>query len=98
MQYTATSYAEPLVRVFDDALAAESGRRVTHVDESRYLVGRWSSASRSPMWSVRACTPGPSVRMDRLGESAPRVQNGSIHRYLMFSFVALVVVLLVVAL
>ena len=40
MQYTATSYAEPLVRVFDDALQPRRDVQVTHADESRYLVSR----------------------------------------------------------
>ena len=40
MQYTATSYAEPLVRVFDDALQPRRDLQVTHADESRYLVSR----------------------------------------------------------
>ena len=40
MQYTATSYAEPLVRVFDDALQPERDLEVTHLDESQYLVGQ----------------------------------------------------------
>jgi len=36
--------------------------------------------------------------LDRLGALARRVQNGSVHRYLTFSFVALVVVLIAVTL
>ena len=40
MQYTATSYAEPLVRVFDDALRPRRDLQVSHADESRYLVSR----------------------------------------------------------
>ena len=47
MQYTATSYAEPLVRVFDDALRPARDLEVTHGEESRYLIERVSSASRS---------------------------------------------------
>ena len=38
MQYTATSYAEPLLRVFDDALQPSSDLEVTHAQESRYHV------------------------------------------------------------
>jgi hypothetical protein len=36
--------------------------------------------------------------MDRLGVLARRLQNGSIHRYLGYSFVALLAVLIVVSL
>ncbi len=38
MQYTATSYAEPLQRVFDDILRPDTDVAVTHVAESRYLI------------------------------------------------------------
>ena len=38
MEYTATSFAEPLQRVFDDVLQAEQDVDVTHAEESSYLV------------------------------------------------------------
>lgn len=38
MQYTATSFAEPLQRVFDDVLRPDTDIDVTHYAESRYLV------------------------------------------------------------
>ena len=38
MEYTATSFAEPLQRVFDDVLQPEQDVDVTHQAESRYLV------------------------------------------------------------
>ena len=38
MEYTATSFAEPLVRVFDNVLAPETDLDVTPVKESEYLV------------------------------------------------------------
>ena len=38
MEYTATSFAEPLQRVFDDVVRAEQDVDVSHHDESRYLV------------------------------------------------------------
>jgi hydrogenase-4 component B len=40
MQYTATSFAEPLRRVFDNVLRPDVDVEVTHFDESRYLVER----------------------------------------------------------
>ncbi|HET6739175.1 MAG TPA: proton-conducting transporter membrane subunit, partial [Kribbella sp.] len=39
MEYTATSFAEPLTRVFDDVLQPEKDVNVTHHAESRYLSG-----------------------------------------------------------
>ena len=38
MQYTATSFAEPLQRVFDNVLQPETDVEVTHFAESQYLV------------------------------------------------------------
>ena len=98
MQYTATSYAEPLARVFDDALRPERDIEVTHTSESRYLVERVEFRQRlDDVVEERAYRP--IVRLaDRVGLAARRLQNGSIHRYLGYSFVALVAVLVLVAL
>lgn len=96
MQYTATSYAEPLVRVFDDALAPSRDLRVTPAEESRYLVRSVEFRQRVlDQIEVRLYRPLIAA-LDRLGDAGRRVQNGNIHRYLAFSFAALVVVLLVV--
>ncbi len=98
MQYTATSYAEPLSRVFDDALRPERDVLVTHAGESRYLVER-VQFQQSVDDIVEATAYRRGIRwMDRAGVIARRLQNGSIHRYLGYSFVALLVVLVVVSL
>jgi len=98
MQYTATSYAEPLARVFDDALRPERDIEVTHASESRYLVERMEFSQRLDD-VVEARFYRPVLRLaDRVGLAARRLQNGSIHRYLGYSFVALVAVLVLVAL
>jgi hypothetical protein len=96
MQYTATSYAEPLVRVFDDALRPARDLQVSHADESRYLVQRVRFRQRvADVVEERAYRPAAAMA-HRVGVAARRIQNGSIHRYLAFSFAALVVVLLAV--
>ena len=96
MQYTATSYAEPLVRVFDDALQPRRDVQVTHADESRYLVSRVRFRQRvTDLVSDRLYDPVVRGSL-ALGEAARRIQNGNIHRYLGFSFTALIVVLLAV--
>ena len=96
MQYTATSYAEPLVRVFDDALQPRRDVQVTHADESRYLVSRVRFRQRvTDLVSDRLYEPVVRVSL-AVGEAARRIQNGNIHRYLGFSFTALIVVLLAV--
>ena len=38
MQYTATSFAEPVQRVFDDVLRPVQDLDVSHVAESRYVI------------------------------------------------------------
>jgi hypothetical protein len=98
MQYTATSYAEPLARVFDDALRPERDIEVTHTSESRYLVERVEFRQRlGDVVEERAYRP--MLRLaDWVGLAARGLQNGSIHRYLGYSFLALVAVLVLVAL
>jgi formate hydrogenlyase subunit 3/multisubunit Na+/H+ antiporter MnhD subunit len=97
MQYTATSYAEPLTRVFDDALQPARDVEVTHVAESRYMAAsvRYRQ-SLEDVVEVRLYRP--LVRAaERCGEAARGLQNGSLHRYLGLAFGALLVVLVVVA-
>ncbi|TFD26823.1 proton-conducting transporter membrane subunit [Cryobacterium cryoconiti] len=98
MQYTATSYAEPLVRVFDDVLRPSRDVEVTHVGESRYLVERVHvEQTVSDVVETRLYRPVLNL-LQRFGILARRAQNGSIHRYLSYSFVALLSVLIVVSL
>jgi hypothetical protein len=98
MQYTATSYAEPLLRVFDDALQPTRDLQVTHVEESRYLVQRMEY-SQDLVDVVESRLYQPVLALAGwVGLQARRLQNGSIHRYLGYSFAALLVVLLVVSL
>jgi hydrogenase-4 component B len=98
MQYTATSYAEPLARVFDDALRPERDIEITHISESRYLVERVQfNQHLDDVVEVRVYRPLVAL-VDRCGTAARRLQNGSIHRYLGYSFLALVAVLVLVAL
>ena len=46
MQYTATSFAEPLQRVFDDVLRPDTDIEVTHAAESQYLADSITYRSR----------------------------------------------------
>jgi formate hydrogenlyase subunit 3/multisubunit Na+/H+ antiporter MnhD subunit len=98
MQYTATSYAEPLTRVFDDALRPERDVVVTHAGESRYLVERVQFRQQLGDVVEDAAYRPILALVNRVGVASRRLQNGSIHRYLGYSFVALVAVLVVVAL
>ena len=97
MQYTATSYAEPLARVFDDVLRPERDIEVTHASESRYLVERVQFHQHvDDVVEIRVYRPLLAL-VARWGMAARRLQNGSIHRYLGYSFLALVAVLVLVA-
>ena len=97
MQYTATSFAEPLVRVFDDALAPARDLEVTHAGESRYLVER-IRFSQNVADLVEHRLYRPVLRgLDRAADAGRRLHDGSVHRYLAFSFSALLLVLAVVA-
>jgi hypothetical protein len=95
MEYTATSFAEPLQRVFDDVLHPEIDLDVDHRTESRHYVEaiRYRRQTRDA-FEQRLYLPLLRV-MQAWGDRARRVQNGSIHRYLTFSLITLIVVLVV---
>ncbi|MFV0457271.1 MAG: proton-conducting transporter membrane subunit [Actinomycetales bacterium] len=94
MQYTATSYAEPLVRVFDDALSPTTDVTVSHHQESAFTV-RTMTYSQHLVDIVEERAYAPAVRLlNRIGDWARGIQNGDIHRYLAFSFAALLLVLI----
>ena len=97
MQYTATSFAEPLQRVFDDVLRPDRDLDVSHLAESRYFEQAITYRSRTGD-AIERCAYRPlAVLAARWGEVARRAQNGSVHRYLAFGFAALVIVLVVLA-
>ena len=94
MQYTATSYAEPLVRVFGHALEPKRDLEVQHYEESEHLIhGIAYTHEVSDIVEDRLYARVLSG-LAWVGQSARGLQNGSIHRYLGYSFTALVVVLL----
>ncbi len=97
MQYTATSFAEPLQRVFDDVLRPDRDLDVSHLAESRYFVQALRYRSRTGDAIERGAYRPLAVLAARWGEVARRAQNGSVHRYLAYGFAALVIVLVVLA-
>lgn len=98
MQYTATSYAEPLVRVFGDALRPSRDLDVVHAPESRFLVREARFRQRlTDVVEARLYAP-LLAGAEWVGERARGLQNGSIHRYLAYAFAALVAVLVAVTL
>ncbi|MEU0437494.1 proton-conducting transporter membrane subunit [Streptomyces sp. NPDC006290] len=97
MAYTAMSFAEPLQRVFDDVLAPEQDVNVTPVRESAYLVERVRFQHRVPDRIEHRLYEPVLGALARVGLAARRLAGGSVHLYLGYGFVALVVVLLVLA-
>ncbi|WP_433172548.1 proton-conducting transporter transmembrane domain-containing protein [Actinoallomurus sp. CA-150999] len=92
-QYTATSFAEPLQRVFDDVLRPEQDVEVSHYDESAYLVERVRFQLRVPD-RIETYLYVPLLAAGRrVGRAARVLANGSVHRYLAYGLVALLIVL-----
>lgn len=97
MAYTATSFAEPLQRVFDDVLAPEQDVNVTHARESAYLLERVRFRNRVPD-RIEHRLYLPVMRLlARTGQAARRLAGGSVHVYLGYGFVGLLAVLVALA-
>ncbi len=95
MQYTATSFAEPLQRVFDDVLRPDTDVEVTHHAESRYMTDSVRYRSRigdaieerfyTPI--VRAVTAAAVL--------VRRAHTGSVHLYLAYGALGVLFILVV---
>lgn len=96
MQYTATAYAEPLTRVFDDVLRPEHDINITHHVESRYLVESVTYRQRVSDRIENRLYPPLLAAALWWAAMARRLQNGSVHRYLAYGLVGLLVVLIAV--
>jgi hydrogenase-4 component B len=97
MQYTATSFAEPLQRVFDDVLAPETDVDVTPHAESAYLVARVAYQARVPDRVEHALYAPVIAAARRVGRLGPVLANGSVHRYLAYGFFGITGLLLILA-
>ena len=95
MEYTATSYAEPLTRVFDDVLRPEHDVDITHHVESRYLVESVRFRQRVPDRVEARLYPPVVAGANWWASRARRLQNGSTHRYLAYGLIGLLLVLIV---
>ncbi|MEU5987360.1 proton-conducting transporter membrane subunit [Spirillospora sp. NPDC047418] len=97
MEYTATSFAEPLQRVFDDVLAPETDLDVTPVKESAYLVDSVTYRTRiGDRVEHRLYLPVLTAAA-RAGEAARGLANGSVHRYVGYGFYAFTGLLIALA-
>lgn len=92
MQYTATSYAEPLVRIFDGPLGVTRSVATASFD-APYLEHEVTFRQRvRDVVEDRGYAPVLRLAV-RAGDAARRLHNGSVHRYLAWSFATFVVVL-----
>ena len=97
MEYTATSFAEPLQRVFDNVVQPETDVDVDHHAESRYLVAAVEYRRRVPDRIERRLY-APVLTVARAwGEAGRRLANGSVHRYLGYGFYTVCAVLVLLA-
>lgn len=97
MEITATSFAEPLQRVFADVLRPDQDLEVTHAAESRYFPEAISYHRRIDDALERVLYKPMITAVSWWGNLARRVPNGSVHRYLAFGFTALILILVVLA-
>lgn len=97
MEYTATSFAEPLQRVFDNVLEPEHDVDVTHARESAYLVESVAYRRRVPDRIERRLYQPVLAVVARWGRAGTRLATGSVHRYLGYGFYAVIAVLVLLA-
>jgi hypothetical protein len=95
MQYTATSFAEPLQRVFDNVLQPDTDVEVTHYAESQYLVEKvtYRTLFADPL-EKRLYLPVVNA-VTAWGTYVRRAHSGSVHLYLAYGALGLLVVLVV---
>src|SRR6185436_8488719 len=94
MEYTATAFAEPLRRVFAELYRPTEDLSIDFHPESRYFVQSIAYRSEVHPWFERLLY-APAVSL--LRRTAYRVrwlQAGSLHLYLLYMIVALIVLLL----
>jgi formate hydrogenlyase subunit 3/multisubunit Na+/H+ antiporter MnhD subunit len=95
MQYTATSFAEPLQRVFDNVLQPETDVEITHFAESQYLVEKvtYRTLLADP---VEQRLYNPVVRaVTTWAKWVRRAHPGSVHLYLAYGALGLLIVLVI---
>ena len=95
MQYTATSFAEPLQRVFDDVLRPDTDIEVTHLAESRYMAQAVTyRAEIADAIEARAYPPVIAAVTAAAG-LVRRAHTGSVHLYLAYGALGVLIVLVV---
>jgi formate hydrogenlyase subunit 3/multisubunit Na+/H+ antiporter MnhD subunit len=96
MEYTATSFAEPLTRVFEDVLRPEQDVEVTHLAPSGYLIGSMSFRQHVSDRIEARLYPPLLAAVRAVADTVRRLQDGSVHRYLAYGLVGVLALLLAV--
>jgi hypothetical protein len=97
MQYTATAFAEPMQRVFDDVLRPDTDIEVSHLDESRYMLDAIRYRRRITD-TIETRLYAPLTRSVTAGANlVRRAHNGGLHLYLGYGAAGLIIALLVAA-
>jgi hydrogenase-4 component B len=95
MEYTATAFAEPLRRIFAEIYRPNKELSIDFHQDSKYFVQSIEYRSKVTPWFEKALY-GPSLRFIRfLASLTRRLQSGSVHIYLLYISVALLILLLI---
>lgn len=95
MQYTATSFAEPLQRIFDDVLLPDTDIEVTPVAESRYMAASVTYRTRI-VDAIEERLYTPVIRLVTVvADVVRRAHTGSVHLYLAYGALGVLTVLVV---
>jgi hydrogenase-4 component B len=95
MQYTATSFAEPLQRVFDDVLRPDTDIEVSHYAESRYMADTITYRSRIGDAIEERLYPPVLRAVAAAAGVLRRAHTGSVHLYLLYGALGVLIVLVI---
>jgi hydrogenase-4 component B len=94
MEYTATSFAEPLRRVFAELYRPNKELTIDFHPESKYFVQSIEYKSEITPWFEKALYAPFLKLMSGIARQTQRLQSGSVHLYIAFVTVILVILLL----
>jgi hydrogenase-4 component B len=93
MEYTATAFAEPLRRIFAELYRPTKDLSIDFHPESKYFVQSIGYRSEIHPWFERVLYEPLLIPLRRAATWARRLQGGSLHLYLMYMALALLVML-----
>jgi formate hydrogenlyase subunit 3/multisubunit Na+/H+ antiporter MnhD subunit len=88
MQYTATAFAEPLQRIFEDVLRPDADLEVAPHAESAYYLQRVAYRLKVPDRVEERLYRPVLNTVRRVGVASRRLADGRVHRYLSYGFLA----------